>query len=230
MKTKSVFNFIVLLFIFSVAVNFANSQTDCPTGSAEWANANSSYDMGRYGPGGNVNFKYREENNEIQIIMDWTNSFQNLSDFVPNSALKKILENKAVEIAAGRSSAKQGVAKVYYKTDCFARLKLAIKLDNTTQLACCDEGASLPGVIQSRIINGTTVYYYNIYRDVKCGEKCCARVYHWEKVWDPISNSLVIAVYNPTTITIYDCSGNSGYTDCITGYPIPCQGGNCDKW
>ena len=157
MKTKSILNFIVLLLSFSAAVNFANSQTDCPTGTAQWTNANSSYDMGQYGPGGNVNFKYREDNNEIQIIMDWTNSFQNLSDFVPNSALKKILENRAVKLAAQQSSANEGDAKVYYKTDCFARLKLAIKLDNTTQLACCDEGASLPGSIQSRIENGTTV-------------------------------------------------------------------------
>ncbi len=221
---------ITVIVIIQIALNPSHSQTLCPAGNTNWNSGTATIDMGQYGPGGSVNFDYREENGEIQIKMDWTNTFQNTSDFIPNSALKKILENKAVEYAVNNSSAMEGDAYVYFLTDCNAKVKIAIKLDMQIQEQCCDEGANIPGGIQSRIENGQTIYYYNIYKYVKCGEKCCARKYHWKKVWDNFAQKLITIVYNPTAVTITDCTSISNYTDCITGEPIPCESGDCDQW
>ncbi|GEM_PF-2709688 len=221
---------IVLLFALLILVGETFAQSPCPEGNTPWSAGTANVNMGQYGPGGSVNFQYRNQNGEIQIIMDWKTSFQNISDFVPNSALKKILENRAVAMIANGETGTEGDIKVYYSTDCSAKVKIAMKLDMLTQIQCCDEGASISENIKRKIENGQEVYYYNIYKYVKCGEKCCARIYHWKKVWDNITNDLVLNVQNPITVTISDCSGNSNFTDCITGQAIPCESGDCNQW
>jgi hypothetical protein len=224
-------NLVILIMIFLFSPFYLFSQIDCPGGSGQWNQHNIDYDFWQYGPGGNVDYQSRQGGSNIwQIKVDWS-SFQNESDFVPDNAMKKILETKAVEATVPAIYGNYECdVYVYFTRQCFARVKLVLNLDKTLQVACSDQGVSLCQDVYNRTINGDQYYFYNIYKDVACGEKCCARVYHCTRVYDAISGKWETSVGTPTTTSISTCSGDSDYDDCLTGDPIPCTDGSCDGY
>lgn len=215
---------IVLILIMNCYVLL--SQINCPENTSEpWSNSEVEYDMGQYGPGGNVDFQYRTLNGEKQIKVDWT-SFQNMSDFVPTDAMKKILEIEAVKaLVPNLQGPYQIDIYVYYLKPCFARVKTAIHLTETNQKACCDD-ESIIGEDDIKEKDGD--YYYNVHQLVSCGYKCCARVYRATREYDDLNAEWYTSVTLLSTQTITSCSGNPNLIDCITLQPIPCIDGSCD--
>jgi hypothetical protein len=219
----------IFLVIFLISNIYLYSQIDCPTGQGTWTSSSTSVSMGVYGDGGSVNFQKRSNGNNYEINIDW-NSFQNDSDFMPDNALKKMLESEVVESVVGPYPAGYSCyVYVYFKRTCTAEVSMVLELDETGRLECCDEGAPIPNYYQ-KMIEGNYHYFYKISKKVPCGEKCCRRVYFCQRVYDVIKERTITTVSNPTTESVTSCSGDSEFVDCETGEFIPCEDGSCDGY
>lgn len=216
--------------MISIFVGNSKAQVECPPGAGDWLTSTVTVDIGRYGPGGEVNFRWRKNGDDYQVIIDW-NSFQNNSDFMPDNALKKMLEYAAVENVFPKVNFPySGYVYVFFVRECKTKVKLVVELDQSIQLACCDDGATLPEYY-SRLIGQDLHYFYNVYKEVPCGYKCCARRYYCTREWDNILDKWVTSVSQPEILNVTNCAGTSSYRNCLPPFDfLPCEDASCDGY
>ncbi len=160
--------------------------------------------------------------------MDWT-SFNNDSDFAPDLALKKLLEEVAVRnLVPNNADPYSCDVRVYYYSECRVKVKTVMRLDGDKQLACCSEGTEFNAEYSQRIVEGEVHWCWDVYNWQTCGYKCCARVYHCTRYYDAVSGETLTSVSEPVVESITTCDSDSGCTDCLTGDPLPCEDGECE--
>ncbi|OGU59453.1 MAG: hypothetical protein A2X64_00910 [Ignavibacteria bacterium GWF2_33_9] len=229
-KIKYVFLFFLALSISSTG--FAQSayfdvNANCPdTGSEPWSNNDVSYYTDNYGLTGSIDFKYRYDNGDYEIQMDWS-TFSNQSGYIQDNALKKIIEFEAVKKIVPQVQEPYSVnVYVYYSRLCRSWLTLKIHLSKQQQIACCDDQS----IIESGDIgiDENNEYYFNYRRWIICGGKCCRRQYIGTRYWDTIKELWVTSVSFVGTQTVTSCPRNTALHDCITNELIPCNDSSYD--
>ena len=229
---KKIIQILVMIIAVTLTISYSYSQIDCPNNTG-WTSSTASYGFGDYGPGGQASYQYISSGGVYQIKMNW-GTFQNNSDFMPDNALKKVLETEAVRsIVPQYQFAYECDVYVYFIRECKVRVKLVLDLVRNAEVPCSDPGVTYCQNWYSRFIGGNQHSLYNIYQYITCGYKCCARVYHCTRWYDnagspeqwKTSGSL------PTTVSITTCSGISSYRDCLPPYDfLPCEDGSCDGY
>jgi len=226
----------IILFII-LAISRCLSQIDCPpTGEGDWISGLAVTDCflggSGYGPGGSVQFYYRQISsnpNIFQVKMDWS-TLVNSSDFITNSVLKKLLEVAAVMSIIPRTPYNETYIYVYFVKECKATVKAVIELEKDAEVVCSDPGVTYCQEWYSKLQNGINHSFYNIYQIVVCGYKCCARRYKCTVLYDNLKYTYVPSIQEVTTITISDCPSNSSFRDCLPPNDyLPCEGSACDE-
>lgn len=216
--------------------NLSNNNSVTHSFNSSGSSGSSGYgkqdDLGGYGT---AEFKSIRLPNSyiIDLKLDYNSfSFQNNTDFVSNSALKKILERDAVRKVLESSTYEFGIysINVYFITKCKKKVKRVIRADVVNSIICPENCTELTWDEINQ------VWLYPEYKYVECAEdfKCCRRTYICNKI--PSSSSqgykILITSYPSSSETVTDCSSFSE-SDC--GMPgqtlpivIPCEG-DCEE-
>jgi hypothetical protein len=199
-----------------------------------------SYDFDRYGPGGTINFRKIVDltNKRVHILIDF-DSFQNNSDFAPESALRKLLKREVVykamqdlahEVPSSDYLNYNYNVSVYYLSTCIKPLKALVLLDKNTQIACCSNGMSAP--ILQRAWDEANGEYRDVYTKwtlVDCGVKCCRIIYNVTFGCKEKTEKCIFFNGEPLIQDLGGCDPYGSTTCTLSGDPesIPCLG-NCD--
>lgn len=229
MKIHS-FIFAIMITLFFLS-NYSFS-IDCPSGEG-WSSSTINYDIGYYGPGGQVDYEWRQSGSNYEIKISW-NTFQNNSDFIQDEALKKILETEAVRnVIPDYPYHYEWDVYVYFVRDCNVKVKCVLELVRSAEVTCSDQSVTLCQNWYTKYIGEAQHSFYNIYKYIPCGQKCCARKYHCERWYDNAGNpqQWKTSVSLSNTLSITTCSGDSEYQDCLPPYEyLPCEDGSCDGY
>jgi hypothetical protein len=213
-----------ILSLILIYVSPSLSQ-DCPSGISSWTTVDSDYGPDQYGNSGTVSYDYNVSGSKISIKMDWDTMYNN-SDFIPNSAMKKILEHHAVKSRIPQiQDTLTGTISVFFETECTSLVRTILEVKETAD-SCCADGMDLDDEISEWNNSGTIVRYINVRRPISCGTGCCERRYNISRVYDSFSSAYISVVGNYTTFTYCE---ESNETNCLTGEPEPCEG-DCDQW
>jgi hypothetical protein len=221
----------VMFFIVFVLFSEQCLSVDCPPTGGTWQTGFTSYDFGQYGPGGEVSYSYRVNSPfDIDVDIDW-DTYVNNSDFVPDEALKRILEIEAIKAAALSAGAGWEHTKtinIYSTKKCYATLKLVLEYYHDFSAHCCDSEMDMAEKYYEYFDGTQWRYLSNEYSSVECGVKCCKKVYPVIISWDNIREVWRANPQDPTSYSVTNCGGDTDYIDCITGNPIPCNDPSCD--
>jgi len=222
---------LVLFLIVFVLFTEQSFPLDCPPMGGNWQTGSSSYDFGQYGPGGEVSFSYRINSFfDLDLDINWS-SYVNNSDYVPDGALRRILEIEAIKAAAlsaGTLTPHEKTVNTYSTKKCYATLKLVLEYYSDFSAHCCDAGMSLSDKYYEYFDGQQWRFLYNESSSVECGIKCCKKVYPVSIYWDNIREVWKANPGEPTSYSVTNCGGDTEYIDCITGNPIPCNNPSCD--
>lgn len=223
------------LFIMTVLIilclQYKVSQAiDCPSG-LDWTSSSVGYSFGDYGPGGEINYERRFSGGNYEIKIDWI-SYQNNSDFMPDDAMKRILEIEAVRAVVPNYNIPYDCdVYVYFERECKVKVKLVLELERGAEVTCSDDGVNFCQDWYEMLINGKQHSFFNIYKYINCGYKCCARIYHCSRNYDVIRQLWVTSVNLTSTVSISTCSGPTNYRDCLSPNDfLPCEDGSCDGY
>ena len=166
--------------------------------------------------------------NTYEIRINWS-TLTNISEFLSDSTMMKILEVKAVKSSIPQIDKYTGKVRVYYEKECKAKIRSIIRVDQSAEV-CCPEGMNVLEKIYTRMINGQTYSFVDVSQYLSCGTKCCYREYNVTCNYDDVYNFFVYDVSVPTTYSVNSCSTMSSYVDCLDpNLPIPCVDGDCEE-
>lgn len=133
----------ILLIIIVCLVSIHNRiyAQDCPTGGGPWSSQSTSYDD-RYFNYATVGYDYRSiGGNTYEIRINWS-TLTNISEFLSDSTMMKILEVKAVKSSIPQIDKYTGKVRVYYEKECKAKIRSIIRVDQSAEV-CCPEGMNV---------------------------------------------------------------------------------------
>jgi hypothetical protein len=220
---------LLLLLLFITHFYFTiEMKSDCPPGSEPWTTGTVYYYGNYFGHEATVESKHSTVGGEIQVIIDWSTMTSN-STFIPTSAMKKILEMRAVQDAVPSNPDNSYSVKVFFETECKVKIKTVLEMDKSYE-PCCAEGMDISEQIYEHYDGLETYKLYNIYQTKNCGYNCCYRLYNVNVVYNTLPPyGIQKLVSNPTSHTLPPiCDPNSDYIDCFTELPIPCISGDCE--
>jgi len=177
-----------ILFLLVILLNNLFS-IDCTTDNGkQWTNVVISTMINEYSFSGKVNSSVRNnQDNTFDVIIDWSTLINESGGFLSDEEIKKFLIAEGFVYVTNTwvypnphpnpEVYKEIFIRIHYKTTCYSDVRVALEVQQTYTVDCCDEETKveLLSKIVNIDVNGYLKKIIHTHKIVACGEKCCTK-------------------------------------------------------